>query len=85
MLLMRRILILLTVILILMAWSNTMSKREAERDRLNHPDGYDQEVPSQMEVPHSPGPQPTPAPDYDEVPRGGHPDGRAAPRYLHSA
>ena len=48
MLLMRKILILFTAILIFIAWSNTVSKRDAERDRLDNPELYEQEAPPQM-------------------------------------
>ena len=83
--LMRRVLYLLFVVLILSTWSSCMSKREAERDRLNNPDQYDQEVPSQMEVPVPRGTQPPVHHEDNEGHRGGHFDGRAPLRGFHSA
>ena len=85
MLLTRKILILFTAILIFIAWSNTVSKRDAERDRLDNPELYEQEAPPQMEGDFPPGTQPTPDQLHDEVPRGRQFDGGHAPRGLHSA
>lgn len=83
--LMRKILFLLFVVLILSAWSTYMSKREAERDRLNHPELYHEEDTPQMEMPVPCGTQPPPDYPANEVPGGGHFDGRHAPRRLYSA